>query len=76
MFDVSLFGVVAIFLCAVLTALLWSYGLEIFTKCIKLIIKGTFKVIVLILFGKDKKIEEKKGADQTDATKEKDLAAS
>lgn len=76
MLDVSLFGVVAVFLCAVLTALLWSYGLEIFTKCIKLIIKGTFKVIVLVLFGKNKKIEETKGADHTDANNEKDLATS
>lgn len=65
----SLFGLVAIFLFAVLSALLWSYGLEIFTKCIKFILVTIFKVIKLILFGRKKNTEET--ATEADKIKEK-----
>lgn len=54
----SLLGLVAIFLCAILSGLLWSYGLAVFTKCIKLILVAIFKVIKLILFGREKNTEE------------------
>lgn len=64
----SLLGIVAIFLFAVLSALLWSYGLEIFTKCVKLILVGIFKVFKLILFGRKKKTEE---VTEEDKIKEK-----
>lgn len=57
----SFVGVVAIFLFAILSALLWSYGLEILTKCIKFILLGIFKLLKLILFGgKKKSVEEKR----------------
>ena len=68
--DTSLFGIAAIFLFAVLSALLWSYGLQIFTKCVKVIVVGIFKVIVLILFGRKKKVDEQKAAE-ADKNKEK-----
>lgn len=53
----SLVGLVAIFIFAILSALLWSYGLEIFTKCVKFILLTIFKVIKLILFGRKKNPE-------------------
>lgn len=57
----SFVGVVAIVLFAILSALLWSYGLEILTKCIKFILLGIFKLLKLILFGgKKKSVEEKR----------------
>jgi len=56
--DMSLFGLVAIFIFAILSALLWSYGLEIFTKCVKYILLTIFKVIKLVLFGRKKNTEE------------------
>ena len=54
----SLFSLVAIFIFAILSALLWSYGLEIFTKCVKFILLTIFKVIKLILVGRKKNTEE------------------
>lgn len=57
----SFVGVVAIFLFAILSALLWSYGFEILTKCVKFILLGIFKLLKLILFGgKKKSVEEKR----------------
>lgn len=57
----SFVGVVAIFLFAILSALLWSYGLEILRKCVKFILLGIFKLLKLILFGgKKKSVEEKR----------------
>lgn len=56
--DMSLFSLVAIFIFAILSALLWSYGLEIFTKCVKFILLTIFKVIKLILVGRKKNTEE------------------
>lgn len=67
--DMSLFGLVAIFIFAVLSALLWSYGLEIFTKCVKFILLTIFKVIKLILFGRKKNSEET--VAEADKNKEK-----
>lgn len=67
--DMSLFGLVAIFIFAVLSALLWSYGLEIFTKCVKFILLTIFKVIKLILFGRKKNTEET--VAEADTNKEK-----
>lgn len=66
---VSLFSLVAIFFCAIITALLWSYGLEIFTKCIKFILVTIFKVIKLILLGRKKNTEQT--APEADNIKEK-----
>lgn len=66
---VSLFSLVAIFFCAIITALLWSYGLEIFTKCIKFILVTIFKVIKLILLGRKKNTEQT--APEADNFKEK-----
>lgn len=66
---VSLFSLVAIFFCAILTALLWSYGLQIFTKCIKFILVIIFKIIKLILFGRKKNTEET--ISEADKSKEK-----
>ena len=65
----SLFSLVAIFIFAVLSALLWSYGLEIFTKCVKFIFLTIFKVIKLILFGRKKNTEET--VAEVDKNKEK-----
>lgn len=59
----SLTGLAAVFFFAVLSALLWSYGLEMFTKCVKLILVGIFRVIKLIIFGRKTKTEEKKLVD-------------
>lgn len=56
-------GLAAVFFFAVLSALLWSYGLEMFTKCVKLILVGIFRVIKLIIFGRKTKTEEKKLVD-------------
>lgn len=67
--DMSLFGLVAIFIFAILSALLWSYGLEIFTKCVKYILLTIFKVIKLILFGRKKNTEETEA--EADKNKEK-----
>lgn len=53
----SLVGLVAIFIFAILSALLWSYGLEIFTKCVDFILLTICKVIKLILFGRKKNPE-------------------
>ena len=68
--EMSLLGIAAIFLFAVLSALLWSYGLEIIKKCVTLIVLAIFKVIKLILFGRKKKTEEEKTAE-ADKVKEK-----
>ena len=65
----SLVGLVAIFIVAILSALLWSYGLEIFTKCVKFILLTIFKVIKLILFGRKKNTEE--ATTEADKNKEK-----
>lgn len=65
----SLVGLGAIFICAILSALLWSYGLEIFTKCVKLILLTIFTVIKLILFGRKKNPEE--AIAEADEDKEK-----
>ena len=54
----SFVGIVAIFLFAILSALLWSYGLEILTKCVKFILLGIFKLFKLILFGGKKESGE------------------
>lgn len=56
----SFVGIVAIFLFAILSALLWSYGLEILTKCVKFILLGIFKLLKLILFGGKKESGEEK----------------
>ena len=53
----------AVFLFAVLSALLWSYGLEIITKIVKFILFGIFKLLKLILFGGKKKSVEEKAED-------------
>ena len=66
----SLVGLVAIFIFAILSALLWSYGLEIFTKCVKFILLTIFKVIKLILFGRKKNSEDAAVAEE-DKNKEK-----
>lgn len=68
--EMSLLEIAVILLFAVLSALLWSYGLEIFKKCVKLIVLGIFKVIKLILFGRKKKTEKEKTAE-ADKVKEK-----
>lgn len=65
----SLVGLVAIFIFAILSALLWSYGLEIFTKCVKFILLTVFKVIKLILFGRKKNPED--AVAEEDKNKEK-----
>lgn len=65
----SLVGLVAIFIFAILSALLWSYGLEIFTKCVKFILLTIFKVIKLILFGRKKNPED--AVAEEDKNKEK-----
>ena len=65
----SLVGLVAIFIFAILSALLWSYGLEIFTKCVKFILLTIFKVIKLILFGRKKNPED--AVAEEDKSKEK-----
>jgi len=65
----SVVGLVAIFIFAILSALLWSYGLELFTKCVKFILLTIFKVIKLILFGRKKNIEE--ATTEADKNKEK-----
>jgi len=65
----SLVGLVAIFIFAILSALLWSYGLEIVTKCVKFILLTIFKVIKLILFGRKKNTEE--AVTEADKNKEK-----
>lgn len=65
----SLVGLVAIFIFAILSALLWSYGLGIFTKCVKFILLTIFKVIKLILFGRKKNPED--AVAEEDKNKEK-----
>ena len=65
----SLVGLVLIFIFAILSALLWSYGLAIFTKCVKFILLTIFKVIKLILFGRKKNTEE--AVAEADKNKEK-----
>ena len=67
----SLLGIVAVFFFAVLSALLWSYGLQMFTKCVKLILVGIFKVIKSILFGGQKKITDETTVGEVDKVKEK-----
>ena len=54
----SLFSVVAVFFFAVLSGLLWSYGLQIITRTIKLLIVAIIKVTAVIVFGRKKNIKE------------------
>jgi len=67
----SLLGIAAVFFFAVLSALFWSYGLQMFTKCVKLILVGIFKVIKLILFGGQKKATDETTVGEVDKAKEK-----
>ena len=67
--KMSLVGLVAIFIFAILSALLWSYGLEIFAKCVKFILLTIFKVIKLILFGRKQNPEN--AVAEEDKNKEK-----
>lgn len=61
--NMSLAEIAAVFLVAVLTALLWSYGLEIITNCVKFLLLGIFKIIKLILFREKKEAQEQKDLD-------------